>query len=56
MCSAAVWFGVLLTMPLLVQLVDNLGSLKIKEKLTPQIMARIEDIMGYKPEPPRVYR
>lgn len=39
-----------------VQLVDNLGSLKIKDKLTPEIMAKIEDIMSNKPEAPKSYR
>ena len=38
------------------QLVDNLGSLKIKAKLTPEIMAKIDEIMGNKPDGPKLYR
>lgn len=38
------------------QLVDNLGSLKIKAKLTPEIMAKIDEIMANKPDGPKSYR
>ncbi len=41
---------------LCLQLVDNLGSLAIKAKLTPEIMAKIDNIMGNKPDAPKSYR
>jgi voltage-dependent potassium channel beta subunit len=35
------------------QLVDNLKALDSKSKMTPDVMARIEEILGNKPEAPR---
>ena len=37
------------------QLTDNLAALDHKDKLTPEVMAEIETIMGNKPEAPRRY-
>jgi voltage-dependent potassium channel beta subunit len=37
------------------QLEDNLKALDSKSKLTPDVMARIEEILGNRPEPPRRY-
>ena len=37
------------------QLVDNLKALDSKSKLTPDVLERIEDILGNKPEGPRRY-
>jgi aryl-alcohol dehydrogenase-like predicted oxidoreductase len=37
------------------QLEDNLKALDNKSKLTPELMARIEEILGNKPAPPQRY-
>ena len=37
------------------QLKDNLEALKHKDKLTPDVMAKIETIAANKPEGPRSY-
>jgi len=37
------------------QLEDNLKALDSKSKLTPDVMAKIEQIVGNKPNPPQRY-
>ena len=37
------------------QLVDNLKALDSKSKMTPDVMAKIEEILGNKPEAPRAF-
>jgi voltage-dependent potassium channel beta subunit len=37
------------------QLVDNLKALDSKSKMTPDVLARIEEILGNKPEAPRAF-
>jgi voltage-dependent potassium channel beta subunit len=37
------------------QLVDNLKALDSKSKMTPDVMAKIEEILGNKPEPARAF-
>jgi hypothetical protein len=38
------------------QVEDNLGALAVVEKLTPEIMEKIEQAMDTKPSPPPTYR
>ncbi|HNU03180.1 MAG TPA: aldo/keto reductase [Anaerolineae bacterium] len=38
------------------QVVENMASLDVVEKLTPEVMARIEEILDNKPKPPSDYR
>eukprot|EP00455_Lapot_gusevi_P029848 TRINITY_DN319_c0_g2_i1.p1 TRINITY_DN319_c0_g2~~TRINITY_DN319_c0_g2_i1.p1 ORF type:complete len:344 (+),score=114.61 TRINITY_DN319_c0_g2_i1:58-1089(+) len=38
------------------QLEDNLGAIKVLPRLTPEVVARIEQILDNKPEPERVFR
>lgn len=38
------------------QVVENMASLDVVQKLTPEVMARIEEILDNKPKPPSDYR
>lgn len=38
------------------QVVDNLGAIEISHKLTPELLVRIEELLGNRPETPRNWR
>lgn len=40
----------------MLQIEDNLGALKVLEKLTPEVLEEIEQAVGTKPDPLPSYR
>lgn len=47
--------GFRLTKSAVLQIEDNIASLKFLDKLTPEVMTKIDDIFGNKPEGVKTY-